>query len=36
MWRPIEIFLYDWWGVGTQQRDDERLGRMPVRFSGPP
>jgi hypothetical protein len=35
MWRPIEIFLYDWWGVRRQQRDYERLGRMPVRVSGP-
>ncbi|MEX2208372.1 MAG: hypothetical protein WEF50_19305 [Myxococcota bacterium] len=34
MWRPIEIFLYDWWGVRRQQRDYERLGRMPVRLSG--
>jgi len=35
MWRPIEIFLYDWWGVLRQERDYERLGRMPVRISGP-
>ena len=35
MWRPIEIFLYDWWGVLRQERDFERLGRMPVRLSGP-
>ena len=34
MWRPIEIFLYDWWGVRRQQRNYERLGRMPVRLSG--
>ena len=32
MWRPIEIFLYDWWGVRRQQRDFERLARMPVRI----
>jgi hypothetical protein len=32
MWRPIEIFLYDWWGVRRQQRDYERLARMPVRI----
>ncbi len=30
MWRPIEIFLYDWWGVRRQQRSYERLARMPV------
>lgn len=35
MWRPIEIFLYDWWGVRRQERDYERLGRMPVQLSGP-
>ena len=35
MWRPIEIFLYDWWGVRRQERNYERLGRMPVRLSGP-
>jgi hypothetical protein len=35
MWRPIEIFLYDWWGVRRQERDYERLGRMPVRLAGP-
>ena len=35
MWRPIEIFLYDWWGVRRQQRDYQRLGRMPVRITGP-
>jgi hypothetical protein len=32
MWRPIEIFLYDWWGVRRQQRNYERLARMPVRI----
>ncbi len=35
MWRPIEIFLYDWWGVRRQERDYQRLGRMPVRITGP-
>ena len=35
MWRPIEIFLYDWWGVLRLQRDYQRLGRMPVRITGP-
>ena len=34
MWRPIEIFLYDWWGVRRQQRNYERLARMPVRIEG--
>ena len=35
MWRPIEIFLYDWWGVRRQERDYQRLGCMPVRIAGP-
>jgi hypothetical protein len=35
MWRPIEIFLYDWWGVRRQQRGYERLGRMSVRITDP-
>ena len=30
MWRPIEIFLYDWWGVRREQRDFERVSRAPV------
>lgn len=30
MWRPIEIFLYDWWDVRRQQQNYERLARMPV------
>jgi hypothetical protein len=34
MWRPIEIFLYDWWEVRRQRRDFELLGRMPVRLAG--
>ncbi len=34
MWRPIEIFLYDWWGVRRLQKDYERLSRMPVRIVG--
>ena len=34
MWRPIEIFLYDWWGVRRLQKDYERLSRMPVRIIG--
>jgi hypothetical protein len=34
MWRPLEIFLYDWWEVRDQKRDLERLSRMAVRVSG--
>ena len=31
MWRPIEIFLYDWWPIRDEARLYERLGAMPVR-----
>jgi hypothetical protein len=33
MWRPIQIFLYDWWAVRGEQREYERLSRMQVRVS---
>jgi hypothetical protein len=31
MWRPIEIFLYDWWPIRADARLFERLSRMNVR-----
>jgi hypothetical protein len=34
MWRPIEIFLYDWWGVRREQKLYEHLARMTVRIVG--
>ena len=36
MWRPLEIFLYDWWEVRDQERDYERLSQMGVRVMGAP
>jgi hypothetical protein len=30
MWRPLEIFLYDWWPVRADMRLAERLARMKV------
>jgi hypothetical protein len=30
MWRPIEIFLYDWWPIHGEIRLAERLAAMPV------
>lgn len=30
MWRPIEIFLYDWWPVRAEARRYDRLAAMPV------
>lgn len=32
MWRPIQIFLYDWWPVLGEQRLYDRLARMPVQI----
>ena len=38
MWRPMEIFLYDWWPLRAQAKLYDRLGRMQiaVRTSGAP
>jgi len=30
MWRPLEVFLYDWWPVRADIRLFERLSTMPV------
>lgn len=32
MWRPMEVFLYDWWPIRAEVRGYERLAAMPVRF----
>jgi len=32
MWRPLEIFLYDWWPLRGEVRLSERLAAMPVRI----
>ena len=31
LWRPLEIFLYDWWPIRAEARLFERLGTMDVR-----
>lgn len=31
MWRPLEIFLYEWWPIRAEARLFDRLGRMIVR-----
>ena len=37
MWRPLEIFLYDWWPVLGERRVHDRLSRIDVRVvSGGP
>jgi hypothetical protein len=32
MWRPLEIFLYDWWPVAGERRMHERLSGIEVRL----
>jgi hypothetical protein len=34
LWRPLEIFLYDWWPLRAEARLYDRLGRMDVRTIG--
>lgn len=33
MWRPMQIYLYDWWPLRQQLRLYRRMGRMPVTVS---
>jgi hypothetical protein len=33
MWRPMEIFLYDWWPIRAEAALADRLSVMPVRIS---
>ena len=35
MWRPLEIFLYDWWPIRRDAQLYDRLGEMPVHTTGP-
>ena len=30
LWRPVEMFLYDWWPLLRQRRRFEAIARMPV------
>jgi hypothetical protein len=32
MWRPLEVFLYDWWPIRAETRLYVALGAMPVRL----
>ena len=32
MWRPIEIFLYEWWPIRAEAHLHDRLSEMPVRI----
>ena len=33
MWRPVEIFLYDWWPEVGKRRLFNRLASMPMEVS---
>ena len=33
MWRPLEIFLYDWWPILGERRLHEALSNIPVRIA---
>ncbi len=33
MWRPLEIFLYDWWPILGERRAYDRLSRIQVRIA---
>lgn len=33
MWRPLEIFLYDWWPIRAERKLFDRLSAMPVRIT---
>jgi len=35
MWRPMEIYLYDWWPLHRPGRVFEKLSQMPVEVLGP-
>jgi hypothetical protein len=32
MWRPLEVFLYDWWPIRAEARLFDRLSSMPVKI----
>jgi hypothetical protein len=36
MWRPLEVFLYDWWPVRNEARIYDRLAAMPVQIKYAP
>ena len=36
MWRPIQVFLYDWWPINRRRRVYEALGHAPVHVTMTP
>jgi hypothetical protein len=35
LWRPMEIFLYDWWPIRAEAKLFDRLSEADVRLAGP-
>lgn len=35
MWRPMQIYLYDWWPVRRRGKIFEKLSRIPVKVQAP-
>jgi hypothetical protein len=35
LWRPLEIYLYDWWPLRAERRNLQRLARMQVKVTVP-
>lgn len=35
MWRPMQIYLYDWWPLRERVKLYERMARMPVKLRQP-
>ena len=33
MWRPIQIYLYDWWPLRRRGQIFEKMCRMPVEYT---
>jgi hypothetical protein len=36
LWRPVQIFLYDWWPIFRRQRRFEQIAALPVEVRGRP
>ena len=36
MWRPIEVFLFDWWPIQRRQRLFRHIGAMPIQLKVKP
>lgn len=32
MWKPLEVFLYDWWPIRREAKNYDRLAMMPVQI----